>query len=160
MKAMKWILMSLAVCLSATAGTLRPFTSDGCTFSPDGLPRRPVLWRECCVAHDLRFWGGGSRTHRQDADQKLKSCVENKAGATIAKLFFTGVQLGSLSPWKFPAKKWGNAWYDLAGYRKLSEVEILSLVDEVEKLDLPEELRVQYISELKQRLTSSVSQKN
>ncbi len=157
---MKWIFISLAVSLSASAGTLRPFTSDGCTFSPDGLPGKPVLWRECCVAHDLRFWGGGNRRDRKEADQKLKSCVEKKAGATIARLFFAGVQLGSLSPWKFPAKKWGNAWYDLAGYRSLSEVELLSLIDEIEKLDLPEDLRAQYITELKARLTSSALQRN
>jgi hypothetical protein len=112
------------------------------------------------VAHDLRFWGGGTRAHRQDADQELKSCVEKKAGPTIARIFFAGVQLGSLSPWKFPAKKWGNAWYVLAGYRTLSEVELLSLIDEIEKLDLPEDLRAQYITELKARLTSSAWQKN
>ncbi len=86
--------------------------------------------------------------------------MEKKAGATVARLFFAGVQLGSLSPWKFPAKKWGNAWYDLAGYRTLSEVELLSLIDEIEKFDLPEDLRVQYSTELKTRLTSIVSQRN
>ena len=73
----------------------------------------------------------------------------------IAAVFFAGVRVGSLSPWKLPSKKWGNAWYDQAGYRSLSEDELAELKAEVEKLDLPQDIRIQYLSEIERRVTEN-----
>jgi hypothetical protein len=136
----------------APANELRPFVSDGCTMAPDGTFKRPGLWRSCCEEHDLRFWGGGTKIQRQKADQDLKECVEQKAGKKIAEVFFRGVQLGSLSPFKLPSKKWGNAWFEAAGYRELSSLEISQLLIELDKLDIPETQRTLYRSELLGRL--------
>jgi hypothetical protein len=136
------------------ASQMRNFATDGCTMAPDGTIYRRGLWHQCCVAHDLRFWGGGTKAERVDADKKLKQCVAEKAGSVIANLFFAGVRVGSVSPWKIPSKKWGNAWFDLSGYRKLSEIEIQELMSEVMKLDLQEEIRNEFLLELENRLKS------
>ena len=145
-------ILILSFFLNASAGELRPFVSDGCTMAPDGTPARPGLWRSCCEEHDLRFWGGGTKSQRQQADQALKACVEKKAGKKIAALFYRGVQLGSSSPWKLPAKKWGNAWYERAGYRTLNTQELAELLIELDKLNIPEEQRKRYRIELEERL--------
>lgn len=151
---MKWLLCTLLLtATAASAQELRPFETDGCTMSPDGTPARPGLWRECCVAHDLKFWGGGTEGQRHEADRVLKACVKEKAGATIANIFFAGVRLGSLSPVKLPAKKWGNAWYDRAGYRELPATEIYQLLGELDHLQLPADIREAYRQELQERLS-------
>ncbi len=151
-----WLaLILLLPALARATDELRPFATDGCTLSPDGTPRNRTLWRECCVAHDLRLWGGGTKTERVDADEKLFSCVEEKAGRTIAKIFLAGVRLGSHSPYKIPAKVWGNAWYDRSGYRELPSAEILQLIDELPLIDVPAEIREAYLLELEARLTLS-----
>lgn len=137
--------------VAIAAPELRPFVTDGCTLSPDGTPRNRTLWRECCVAHDLRLWGGGTKAQRVAADEELFSCVEKKAGTTIAKVFLAGVRLGSYSPYKIPAKVWGNAWYERSGYRELPESELLQLLDELARIDVPEDIREIYRLELEAR---------
>jgi hypothetical protein len=131
---------------------LRPFATDGCTMAPDGTPGKPNLWRHCCVAHDLRFWGGGSKPHREDADKKLKACVASVAGDRTAEIFFSGVRLGQLSPWKIPSKRWGNAWYNQPPYRQLAKAEVSQLLDSLNALPIPSELRETYRMELIKRL--------
>lgn len=138
--------------LSYASAELRRFESDGCTMSPDGTPRKPRLWRDCCVEHDLRFWGGGTVSEREYADQRLRSCVEAKAGPKVAELFFRGVQLGSLSPWKIPSKRWGNAWFERAGYRELGHAEVGQLLIELERLELTPQQREDFRQELLARL--------
>lgn len=137
--------------VAMAAPELRPFVTDGCTLSPDGTPRNRTLWRECCVAHDLRLWGGGTKEQRVAADGELFSCVEKKAGTTIAKVFLAGVRLGSYSPYKIPAKAWGNAWYDRSGYRELPDSELLQLLDELARIDVSEVIREAYRLELEAR---------
>lgn len=153
MIAMKiWLALALLIpSFAIAAPELRPFATDGCTLSPDGTLRNRTLWRECCVAHDLRLWGGGTREQRVAADEELFSCVEKKAGTTVAKIFLAGVRLGSYSPYKIPAKVWGNAWYDRSGYRELPESELTQLLDELARIDVPEDIRETYRLELEAR---------
>lgn len=146
------VLLLLLPAVAMATPELRPFATDGCTLSPDGTPRNRTLWRACCVAHDLRLWGGGTKEQRVSADEELFSCVEKKAGTTIAKIFLAGVRLGSYSPYKIPAKVWGNAWYDRSGYRELPDTELLQLLDELARLDVPDEIREAYRQELEARL--------
>ena len=149
---MKSFILLARLSLPAIAQETRPFETDGCTMSPDGTPSRPELWKECCVAHDLKFWGGGTKEERKEADSALKGCVKEKAGAAIANIFFAGVKLGSLSPIKLSSKKWGNAWYERAGYRKLEDNEIHQLLGELQHFDLPVEIKESYQRELESRL--------
>ena len=135
----------------AEASELRPFVSDGCTMAPDGTRREPEKWKECCQAHDLRLWGGGTKTERHEADKKLRSCMREKAGPRLAFIFWLGVKIGSHSPVKLPEKKWGNAWYKNSGYRTLNQDEINQLILEVQYLDLDPALKNDYINELNAR---------
>lgn len=145
--------MILALSFSVQAGQgLRPFSTDGCTLSPDGTPARPSLWRACCVAHDLRLWGGGTREQRDSADLKLRSCVRERAGATVADIIYGGVRAGTYSPIRIPSKVWGNAWYERAGYRVLAPHEVQLLIDQLPELPIPDSLRETYRAELEARL--------
>jgi hypothetical protein len=128
------------------------FSSDGCTLSPDGTMREPEKWKECCVAHDLSLWGGGTKSERKLADLALKSCLEVKANKLIAQIYWIGVRLGNLSPWKIPTKRWGNAWGENAGYRNLSHDEIELLIRELDHIDIAIELKDSYRSDLLNRL--------
>jgi len=153
-----WLgLILLLPSLAQATPELRPFSTDGCTLSPDGTPRNRTLWRECCVAHDLRLWGGGTKIERVAADKELFSCVERKAGTTIAKVFLAGVRLGSYSPYKIPAKVWGNAWYERSGYRELPENELVQLLDELARIDVADDIRETYRLELEARLSPAIS---
>ncbi|MBS1960634.1 MAG: hypothetical protein JST04_00350 [Bdellovibrionales bacterium] len=95
---------------SATAGDLRPFSTDGCTKWRDGTRKHPTLWRHCCVAHDLAFWAGGTVPGRDQADRDLRDCVAATGAKREAKLIYAGVRVGSRSPRKIPGMQWGNAW--------------------------------------------------
>jgi hypothetical protein len=134
------------------AEEMRSFATDGCTMSPEGTFSKPKLWRECCVAHDLRFWGGGTKAERNFADAKLKACVRKKAGATVANIFFTGVRIGRLAPWKIPKMRWSNAWPGQPPYRPLTEEQIHTLLDLLPSTPIPSEMRETYRQELQARL--------
>lgn len=144
----------LFVSLAARAEEMRPFETDGCTMSPEGTLSKPTLWRSCCVAHDLRFWGGGTKDERNFADTKLKACVRKKAGATVANIFFTGVRIGRLAPWKIPKMRWSNAWIGQNPYQALSEEQIHKLLDLLPSTPIPAKLRETYRQELQKRLPS------
>ena len=106
------IIFSLPLMLThfVFSSEIRNFRTDGCTLAPDGTVTKPQLWKECCIAHDMWYWGGGTKKERQQTDINLKLCIEKKAGPFIAKLFIIGVHLGSFSPFKIEGKRWGNAW--------------------------------------------------
>ncbi len=134
------------------AGELRPFESDGCTMAPEGTIRERNKWKECCVAHDLNLWGGGTKLERIQADQNLRTCMQAKAGTAIARIFWLAVKMGSLSPIKLPNKEWGNAWYKDSGYRSLSPDEIDQLILELEVIDIDQKIKDEYILELQNRV--------
>lgn len=79
------------------------FKSDGCSMFPDGD------YRDCCVAHDLAYFSGGSWTKRWRADKKLFKCVAAKRGVEhkfIAPVMWLGVRVFGVSflPTSF---RWG-----------------------------------------------------
>lgn len=133
------------------ASELRPFVSDGCTMAPDGTRRDRDKWKECCVAHDLRLWGGGTKEQRIEADNMLRSCMKEKSNPHIAFLFWLGVRLGSYSPFKLTNKKWGNAWPEQIGYRALTQDEINQLINEVQELEIDPRIKDDYVLELYSR---------
>jgi hypothetical protein len=94
---------------------------------------QPRLWAECCKIHDLYFWAGGKRDHRQQADKDLRSCVEEKGGGLHANLIYLGVTIGGVSPWKIHGKQWGNAWGNKVRKSKLAEDEIDLLETDLNK---------------------------
>tara|TARA_R110002072_G_scaffold89232_3_gene199861 strand:+ start:40244 stop:40654 length:411 start_codon:yes stop_codon:yes gene_type:complete len=102
--------------------SIKPFTSDGCSAFPDGTPDEKHLWLDCCVAHDLSYWQGGSRAERKAADQALRTCVEQVGKPAIASLMLTGVRVGG-TPYLPTTFRWGYGWPYLRGYKPVTSEE-------------------------------------
>lgn len=92
--------------LGATQLSPKPFTSDYCTFFPNGTPSRPQLWRDCCFKHDQDYWLGGSSEEQLKSDIELKECVTQVAGDLYGFIIYWGVRIGHYSPIKHKTK-WG-----------------------------------------------------
>jgi len=126
--------ITILACLFAATNCnedLSPFSSDGCSGFPDGTLAQKTLWLNCCTAHDLSYWQGGSYQQRLEADQELKNCVAQTGQAEIAKLMLAGVRVGGtpLFPTSF---RWGYGWGYPRGYKILSDEE-LQLVEQLKK---------------------------
>jgi len=107
--------MSLLLLFTGTPGAraeavIRHFQTDGCTDFPDGTSRDRLLWRDCCVQHDLYLWAGGTEDERLDVDRQLKECVISKGAPVPAWVMYLGVRIGSRSPIRYKEMEWGNAW--------------------------------------------------
>ena len=79
------------------------FKSDGCTLFPEGK------YKDCCVAHDLDYFKGGSLSERWRSDKRLFQCVANKKGwwhKIVAPAMWTGVRIGGVSFLPTPFR-WG-----------------------------------------------------
>ena len=58
----------LASCASLTTQPV-PFTTDGCSLFPDRALVGRADWCDCCLAHDLAYWRGGTEEQRLTADR-------------------------------------------------------------------------------------------
>lgn len=85
-----------------TAIPPNPFTTDGCSMWPD------AAWVDCCVAHDIVYWCGGSSADRCRADRELRECVSRQSAWT-ATLMYAGVRAGGGPYQPFPWR-WGYGW--------------------------------------------------
>lgn len=101
---------------------LRPFFSDGCSSSPDGVPKNTSAWVDCCVEHDVAYWIGGTEEDRKNADLALKSCIAGKGYPVIAKIYYYGVRMGG-TPDSYATYRWGYGWTERRDYRALSKAE-------------------------------------
>ena len=88
------IIVLTAYAFTASADTLKPFTSDGCSSFPDGTFKQKNLWLSCCQQHDLAYWQGGTYQERLQSDFALKTCVSNVGEPQIAALMLAGVRVG------------------------------------------------------------------
>jgi hypothetical protein len=77
-----------------------PFTTDGCSAWPDDGYRR------CCIAHDIRYWCGGSAEARREADAALTACVRGESSRLNARVMWLGVRAGGGRLAPFPWR-WG-----------------------------------------------------
>ena len=111
MKGLAVVILSV-FCLSAcslppppSGGPVTPFETDGCSCWPDGD------YRDCCEAHDRRYWTGGSPEERKQADLELKTCVAEKGHQTLAVFMYWGVRAGGHG-WLPTPFRWGfgHAW--------------------------------------------------
>ena len=108
---------------SAIAEQIDDFSSDGCSQFPDGTLSEKNLWCDCCIAHDVAYWQGGSQEQKQQADRDLQDCVLQKTdNKLLAGTMYYGVVLGG-SP-VFPMwHRWGYGWQYGRGYQTLSLLE-------------------------------------
>ena len=100
----RWATDATARCLQRTR-TMPPypFTTDGCTLSPDGT------WQACCVEHDMVYWCGGTAEARRLADEHFRMCVADHGGCALAPVFYWGVRVGG-HPWLPFYWRWGYGW--------------------------------------------------
>ncbi len=134
-----FLIFSFLVSVKAMAEVaLKPFQTDGCTLFIDGTPSKPGLWRSCCVEHDLRYWFGGSSEDMDSADLRLKSCVKQIAGESIARTIYTGVRAGHYSPIKNKTA-WNWGWVLKREKVALNLEEITVAINELKKLKLDHE---------------------
>jgi len=116
------LLLTVLIGGCASTGPLRPFTTDGCSAFPDGLPNHRDLWRRCCTAHDRAYWLGGTYTERRAADRELRRCVAGAGEPAIAELMLRGVRVGG-SPWWPTSFRWGYGWPYGRGYQTVTPEE-------------------------------------
>ena len=102
---------------------IRPFSSGGCSLSPEGSAKYPKLWLDCCLKHDLAYWKGGIKVKRKAADLALKVCIESKGTRFSHYLYYIGTRLGGGPQWETPFK-WGYGWNYDRGYLPLTKDEI------------------------------------
>lgn len=100
---------------------LRPFTSDGCSLSPDGVSQEES-WTECCVIHDLHYWVGGTLEEKTRADNNLEKCIAEKGHLKTGHLYNLSVsQFGG--PETTQNFRWGYGWNYRRPYSALTEEE-------------------------------------
>ena len=103
---------------------LRPFFSDGCSSSPDGLPQSKAeeSWVNCCVMHDAKYWAGGTEKEKDSADEELETCIAAKGHSHIAKVYRAFVkQFGG--PNSNSSYRWGYGWNYRRAFSPLTEKE-------------------------------------
>jgi hypothetical protein len=118
-----FIAVSLFTIGTASAADLHDFTSDGCSLFPDGNFKDRALWCDCCLAHDISYWRGGTKEDRKHADETLRDCVLERTGSkALADLIYDGVRAGGHPV--FPTwYRWGYGWKYGKSYAPLTEQE-------------------------------------
>jgi hypothetical protein len=102
---------------------IHAFSSDGCTLWPDGKLGDRRLWCDCCFAHDMAYWRGGTEAERRSADEALRACMlEKTRDARLASVLYEGVRVGG-SPVFLNWYRWGYGWSYGRGYKELTDAE-------------------------------------
>ncbi|MCX5795989.1 MAG: hypothetical protein NTY77_10880 [Elusimicrobia bacterium] len=114
------LLLTLAGC--ASQPRLRPFTTDGCSLFPDGTSEHKDLWLDCCKKHDHKYWMGGTKAERLQADIELRNCVAGVGEPRTAELMLQGVRAGG-TPYLPTRFRWGYGWRYFRGYKPLTDKE-------------------------------------
>lgn len=120
-----WLLiLSLLFCASSLAEeiTIVPFTSDGCSWFPDGDLTNQEKWLHCCRAHDIDYWQGGTEVQRLASDARLYACISDVGLSKLGVAMLFGVRLGG-TPYLPTPFRWGFGWPYPRGYQALSNHE-------------------------------------
>lgn len=88
---------------------LRDFTTDGCTGGPEGTRCDPDAWLHACTEHDWRYWQGGTRKQRREADRILREKISAEGYPGMGNLAFVAVRIGGSALWPTPFR-WGYGW--------------------------------------------------
>lgn len=123
MKSTVCLIMFALLSATTVADTLTPFTSDGCSYFPDGNLDQDELWLACCQRHDFDYWKGGTYQQRLDSDKALKRCVADVGEPVIGALMLAGVRVGG-SPWLPTRFRWGYGWPYPRNYGQLTSAEL------------------------------------
>lgn len=123
----------LLISSQINAETISDFKSDGCSHFPDGTLKQEALWCECCIAHDIAYWQGGTLKQKQAADQTLRDCVSHKTNnPLLADTMYYGVTLGGLPV--YPVwYRWGFGWSYGRGFKPLSQTEQQQIAEKLQR---------------------------
>lgn len=110
-------ILSLAGCVHTDG--LKPFTTDGCSYFPEGTHAHKDLWLPCCLAHDMSYWQGGTYKERLASDLVLRECVRDAGEPIIAQIMLGGVRITG-SPYWPTQFRWGYGWPYPRGYKPLT----------------------------------------
>ena len=117
------VLLTVVLSAFASQGQLRPFSTDGCSLFPDRSLIDNADWCQCCLAHDLAYWRGGTSEARLKADQELGACVRRATGnKALADLMYAGVRAGG-GPHFYTPYRWGYGWPYGRPYQELTAEE-------------------------------------
>lgn len=109
---------------ASRSDSLQPFTSDGCSMFPERALVGNKDWCDCCVAHDLAYWKGGTQQDRLAADRELERCVRaSTSDAALAASMLAGVRVGG-SPYLNTPFRWAYGWPADRNYRALTDDEL------------------------------------
>lgn len=123
------LLVALALGGCATTGQIKPFASDGCSAVPDGN------YCDCCYAHDLVYWRGGTAGQRLQADEDFRACLRGKTGGeALPALMYYGVRVGGHPAWPLPWR-WAYGWPWGRGYEPLAAEETQVAQSLIERVD-------------------------
>ena len=101
---------------------LKAFASDFCSKWPEGQNEDPTQWADCCFAHDLNYWIGGTEGDRKVADKELRDCVKLSGASIQSFLMYIGVRIGG-NPGD-ASYAWGYGWTVTKGYEQIKPEEI------------------------------------
>ena len=101
---------------------LLPYTTDGCSLFPDGTVKHSTAWLHCCEEHDRKYWRGGVKAERRNADRALRACVAAEGYPATAKVMLAGTRAGG-TPYLPTRFRWGYGWKYPRGYKALDGVE-------------------------------------
>ncbi len=82
-----------------------------------------ALWCDCCLAHDIAYWQGGTKEDRKHADEVLRECVLRSTGSkALADMMYNGVRAGG-HPAFLTWYRWGYGWKYGKAYAPLTKQE-------------------------------------
>lgn len=86
---------------------LRPFSTDGCSLSPDSILGKQIV--HCCVVHDVAYWIGGTMEDKNISDKEFEECIVKRADPISARIYREAVSVGGnpIAPNTF---RWGYGW--------------------------------------------------
>jgi hypothetical protein len=99
---------------------LKPFSTDGCSQSPNSYEGQKIV--ECCVAHDVSYWLGGTQDQKDKADYDFEACVSKKSGPVVAEIYFRGVRVGGGAN-GINTFRWGYGWDTNRSYSPITDSE-------------------------------------
>lgn len=112
---------------SADRNVLMSFTTDGCTdFDEDFFSAAGII-HECCVQHDFRYWLGGAKNDRLDADQQLRACISQAQGPLVAAAMYRAVRIFG-RPGTGKSYQWGYGWQTNRGYEPVPKFSTLVMM--------------------------------
>lgn len=97
----------------------KPFTTDGCSGGMSWLfmlcTGKPPPWQQLCVEHDRKYWAGGSRLARRNADQALLAAMITRGNVWWGLAMYVAVRAGGhpLLPFSW---RWGYGYGWPRGY--------------------------------------------